>query len=285
MATRLRSAFWVPVFDELADPRVVARLAAEAEEAGWDGFFLWDHIAWAAPVKQVADPWISLAAAATATESVRLGPMVTPLARRRPAKLARETVSLDQLSGGRLTLGVGLGSDVYGAEFVRTGEQVDPRIRAEQLDETLDILTAAWSGSPVRHRGRHYVIDDVTFLPMPVQRPHVPIWVAGYAGRANPMRRAARFDGYFPIGVQHPDQVAELAETIRGLRTGPAAPHDTAPYDLVVPVPAGADLAPYAAAGATWCLPELDPEAMTLDHVQGVLRDGPATSATEAAAP
>jgi alkanesulfonate monooxygenase SsuD/methylene tetrahydromethanopterin reductase-like flavin-dependent oxidoreductase (luciferase family) len=279
MTTQLRSAFWIPVFDELADPRVVARLAAEAEEAGWDGFFLWDHIAWAAPVQQVADPWISLAAAATATESLRLGPMVTPVARRRPAKLARETVSLDQLSGGRLTLGVGLGSDVYGAEFVRTGEEVDAKIRAELLDETLDILTAAWSGQPVHHRGQHHVIDDVTFLPTPVQQPRVPVWVAGYAGKMNPMRRAARFDGYFPIGVRHPDQIAELHEKIRDLRADP-----TAPYDIVVPVAPGADPAAYAATGATWCLTELDPEEMTLDHVRGVLKDGPVIPKHEEAA-
>ncbi|WP_419706844.1 LLM class flavin-dependent oxidoreductase [Promicromonospora sp. NFX87] len=280
MTTHIRSAFWLPVFDELADPRVVARLAAEAEEVGWDGFFLWDHIAWAAPVQQVGDPWISLAAAATATESIRLGPMVTPVARRRPVKLARETASLDQLSGGRLTLGVGLGSDVYGAEFVSTGEAVDARVRAELLDETLDILTAAWSGLPVRHRGKHYVVDDITFLPTPVQERRVPVWVAGYAGRVNPMRRAARFDGYFPIGFRHPDQIAELRETISGRRPDPSAP-----YDLVVPVAPGADPTEYAAAGATWCLTELDPDEMTLDHVRGVLRDGPpTTSRSEAVA-
>lgn len=275
MTTKPRSAFWVPLFDELADPRVVARLAAEAEEVGWDGFFVWDHITWAAPVERVADPWISLAAAAVATESVRLGPMVTPVARRRPTKLARETASLDQLAGGRLTLGVGLGNDVYGGEFVSTGEQVDARIRAEMLDETLEILTSAWSGQPVRHSGQHYVVDDLAFLPTPVQ-PRVPIWVAGYAGRVNPMRRAARFDGYFPIGVQDADQLAEIHETVHGLRDDPAAP-----YDLVVPLQPGADPAPYGAAGATWCLTEIEPEGLTLDHVRGVLRDGPAIPARE----
>ena len=95
----------MPLFGDLADPAVVARLAAEAEEAGWHGFFVWDHLCWRAPVRPVADPWITLAAVATATERLRLGPMVTPLARRRLAKVARETVTLDWLSGGRLTLG------------------------------------------------------------------------------------------------------------------------------------------------------------------------------------
>jgi alkanesulfonate monooxygenase SsuD/methylene tetrahydromethanopterin reductase-like flavin-dependent oxidoreductase (luciferase family) len=265
-----RSALWLPLFDDLADPLAAARLAAEAEELGWAGFFVWDHLTWAAPVQRVADPWISLAAVATATDSIRLGPMATPLARRRPAKLARETASLDRLSSGRLTLGVGLGSDVHAAEFARTGEQVDGRIRAEMLDESLDILTSAWSGRPVRHRGRHYVVDDLMFLPTPVQRPRVPVWVAGFAGRLRPLRRAARFDGYFPLALQHPDQLAEIHELINDRRADP-----TAPYDIAVAVQPGVDPAPYVAAGATWCLTELDPDAITLDHVRGVLRDGP----------
>lgn len=272
MAVEPRSALWVPLFDELADPLVAARLAAEAEEVGWNGFFVWDKLTWPAPVEQVADPWISLAAVATATDSLRLGPMVTPVARRRPAKLARETAALDRLSAGRLTFGVGLGSDVHGAELARTGEQVDGRIRAEVLDETLAILTSAWSGQPVRHRGPHHVIDDLAFRPTPVQQPRVPVWVAGYADRRSPLRRAARFDGYFPIELRHPDQLAEIVETIHCLRPDPRAP-----YDIAVAVPPGIDPAPYVAAGATWCLTDLEPEVITLDHVRGVLADGPAT--------
>jgi alkanesulfonate monooxygenase SsuD/methylene tetrahydromethanopterin reductase-like flavin-dependent oxidoreductase (luciferase family) len=268
MATHPRWAIWVPLFDELADPLVAARLAAEAEEAGWDGFFVWDKLTWPAPVERLADPWISLAAAAMATESVRLGTMVSPIARRRPAKLARETASLDRLSGGRLTLGVGLGGDTYGAEFGPTGEQVDDRVRAEMLDEALDILTSAWSGQPVRHRGRHYLVDDLTFLPTPVQRPRVPIWVGGFAGRPKPLLRAARYDGFFPVELRDADHLAEVAETIRGRRPDP-----TAPYDIAVPVPPGLDPAAYVAAGATWCLAEFAPETMTLDQVRGVIRD------------
>ena len=219
--TKPRFALWVPLFDELADPVVAARLAALAEELGWDGFFVWDRLTWPAPVERVADPWISLAAAAAATDSIRLGPMVTPVPRYRPAQLARQTASLDRLSGGRLTLGVGLGGDSYGAEFARTGEQVDDRVRAEMLDEALDVLLAAWSGLPVRHRGAHYAIDDLVFEPTPVQRPRVPIWAAGTAGLRRPWRRAARLDGYFPVDVRHPGQLAEIGETIRGLRPDP----------------------------------------------------------------
>ena len=199
--TKLRSALWLPLFDDLADPRVVARVAAEAEEAGWDGCFVWDHLCWRAPVRQVSDPWIALTAIATATERLRLGPMVTALARRRPAKVARETATLDLLSDGRLTLGVGLGSDRFAGELSRTGEQVDDRRRGRMLDESLAILAAAWSGKPVRHHGEHYTVDDIAFLPRPVQRPGVPVWAAGFPGHFKPIRRAARLDGFFPINL------------------------------------------------------------------------------------
>jgi alkanesulfonate monooxygenase SsuD/methylene tetrahydromethanopterin reductase-like flavin-dependent oxidoreductase (luciferase family) len=119
----MRSGLWLPLFEELADPGVVARLAAEAEEWGWHGVFVWDQLRWREPIRQVADPWITLAAIATATEEVMLGPMVTPLPRRRPAKVARETATLDRLSGGRLILGVGLGGDQFASEFSKTGSR------------------------------------------------------------------------------------------------------------------------------------------------------------------
>ena len=187
-----------PAVRPLADPALVARLAAEAEEAGWHGVFVWDHVRWREPVVEVADPWITLAAIATATVGVRLGPMVTPLARRRPVKVARETATLDRLSGGRLTLGVGLGSDEFGSEYSMTGEEVDDRRRARMLDESLEILAAAWSGEPVHHRSEHYTVDGMRFLPRPVQRPGVPVWVAGFYGKPRPLRRAARHQGSSP---------------------------------------------------------------------------------------
>lgn len=269
----MNSALWLPLFEELADPRAVVRVAAEAEEAGWHGVFVWDHLRWRPPVTQVGDPWVTLAAIATATERVRLGPMVMPLPRRRPAKVARESVTLDGLSRGRLTLGVGIASDRFGGELSRTGEQLDDRVRGQMLDEALAILTVAWSGEPVEHRGEHYTVDGMQFLPRPVQRPGVPVWVAGIAGNAKPLRRAARYDGYFPANLEHPDQLAEIAASVAELR------HDAAePFDLVVGLPVGVDPAPYAQAGATWWLPELAPETVSLDQVRGVLRDGPLVS-------
>jgi alkanesulfonate monooxygenase SsuD/methylene tetrahydromethanopterin reductase-like flavin-dependent oxidoreductase (luciferase family) len=268
----VRSGLFVPLFGELANPVVVGRLAAEAEEAGWDGFFVWDHVRWRPPVLEVADPWITLAAIATATTSIRLGPLVTPLARRRPAKVARETATLDRFSDGRLTLGVGLGSDRFGDEFSITGEEVDDRRRGRMLDESLEILCAAWSGEPVHHEGEHYTIGGMRFLPRPVQRPGVPIWVAGYYGSARPLRRAARHQGFFPVGVQHPDQLAEIVTAIAKLRRE-AGIDITDPYDIVAEIEPGHDPMPYAAAGATWWLVGFPPDTVTVDLVRGVLRD------------
>jgi alkanesulfonate monooxygenase SsuD/methylene tetrahydromethanopterin reductase-like flavin-dependent oxidoreductase (luciferase family) len=275
----MRSGVFLPLFDPLADPAVVARLAAEAEEAGWDGFFVWDHIRWREPVAAVGDTQVTLAAIASATERIRLGPMVTPLARRRPAKVARETVALDRLSGGRLTLGVGLGDDRFGREYSMTGEERDERRRARMLDEALEILTAAWSGEPVHHRGEHYTVAGMRFLPRPVQRPRVPVWVAGLPGRPRPMRRAVAYDGFFPVNLESADQLADIAARIVALRR--QAGHDLAErYDLVAALEPGIDPVPYSKAGATWWLVGLGWEGISADRVRGVIRDGPATRGT-----
>src|SRR5262245_51556175 len=268
-------ALYLPIFDALADPALVARLSAEAEEAGWDGVFVWDHVRWREPVVEVADPQITLAAIATATERIRLGPLVTPLARRRPVKVARETATLDRLSGGRLTLGVGLGGDEFGSEYSKTGEELDPRRRAGMLDESLEILRAAWSGEPVHHRGEHYLVDGMRFLPRPVQRPGVPVWVAGFPGHRRPLLRAARHEAYFPANLEGPDQLAEIVAGLPALRR--AAGRDPAEaYDVVVALPQGSDPAPYAAVGATWCLVEFPGDAASADRARGVIREGPA---------
>jgi alkanesulfonate monooxygenase SsuD/methylene tetrahydromethanopterin reductase-like flavin-dependent oxidoreductase (luciferase family) len=265
---------WVPLFDELADPLVVARLAAEAEEAGWHGVFVWDHIRWHEPVQAAADPWITLAAIAGATERVLLGPMVTPLPRRRPTKVAREAVTLDQLSGGRLVLGVGLGSDASGEELSKTGEELEAKRRAAMLDESLDILTAAWSGEPVHHHGEHHRVDGIRFLPRPVQQPSIPVWVAALARNVRPLRRAARYDGVFAVNLEHADQLAEAVATIADLRRAADAA-DARRYEVVVGLEPGVDAGPYVEAGATWWMADLAPETLTLDQIRGVLRDGP----------
>jgi alkanesulfonate monooxygenase SsuD/methylene tetrahydromethanopterin reductase-like flavin-dependent oxidoreductase (luciferase family) len=228
-----KRGLFLPAFDELVDPRLLAELASAADACGWDGFFLWDHVAYRPPVRAVADPWVALAAIAVATERLRIGPLVTPLSRRRVQKLARETVTLDHLSQGRLTLGVGLGSDRNG-ELEPFGEVVNARERAQLLDRGLERLSAFWSGE---------------FEPLPLQRPRIPVWVAGRWPNRRPVRRAAKWDGLFPIDLPGPDALAELVDEVRGLRDASAGP-----FDFVVEVPPGADVAPWEAAGATWVL-------------------------------
>jgi len=255
---------FLPVFDELSDPSLVARLAAAAEEAGWDGVFVWDHIAYRAPVQALADPWVTLAAIACATQHVRLGPMVTPVPRRRPVKLAREVATLDRLSDGRLVLGVGIGGDGSG-ELSATGEQLEDRVRGAMLDEALAVLRAAWTGRQVDHRGEHYIVDGLTLLPTPVQPGGPPVWVAVRWGNPAPLRRAARHDGVFPIGIEEPAQLAELVAAI-GRDDG---------FDVAVGGPPGSDHTGYEDAGATWWMTSF-PITTTEADVRAVLRDGPA---------
>jgi alkanesulfonate monooxygenase SsuD/methylene tetrahydromethanopterin reductase-like flavin-dependent oxidoreductase (luciferase family) len=281
----MRYAVNVPNFEDYSDVRTVAALAADAEAAGWDGFFVWDHLAFVKAWKlRVADPWVLLTGVALATERLRLGPMVTPVPRRRPWKLARETVTLDRLSGGRLVLGVGLGEppeDEYGS----FGEPTDPVVRAAMLDEGLEVLTRLWSGETVSFEGRHYRVDQVAFQPTPVQRPRIPIWVAGAWPRRGPLRRAARFDGSCPLKVDaggelvvlEPDDVRELRAVVDRHREDPAAPFDvmlggTTPED---PAAARAMLEPLAEAGMTWWQESVDPRQTDLEAFRRRVRQGP----------
>jgi alkanesulfonate monooxygenase SsuD/methylene tetrahydromethanopterin reductase-like flavin-dependent oxidoreductase (luciferase family) len=249
----VRHAIFVAPFDELADPRLLAQLAARAEELGWDGFFLWDHIVYSAPTRAVLDPWIAMSAIAATTERVRIGPLVTPLSRRRMHKLARETVTLDLLSGGRLTLGVGLGSDRHG-ELSPFGEVVDARERATLLDEGLLRLVAYWGGE---------------FEPRPVQRPRIPIWAAARWPHRRPVRRSANWDGLFPVDLPGPEALAELRDEVLALRDP-----DAGPFDFVVTNRPGTDPAPWEAAGATWCLTGFDAQPR-LAAVRDAIEAGP----------
>jgi alkanesulfonate monooxygenase SsuD/methylene tetrahydromethanopterin reductase-like flavin-dependent oxidoreductase (luciferase family) len=172
------------------------------------------------------------------------------------------------LSNGRLTLGVGLGGDQFAGEFSRSGDEVNDRVRAEQLDECLDILTAGWSGETVDHRGKHYLVDGVRFEPRPVAG-RIPIWCAGFPGNVKPIRRAARYDGFFPVNLTSPDQVASgvaIVEEERGSLDG---------FDVVIALESGTDVQPYTDAGATWCLTDWDPAVLRLADVQSVVTEGP----------
>ena len=280
----MRYALNLPNFADYADARKVAALAAEAEAAGWDGFFVWDHMVYDKRQRlPVADPWILLAAVVLATERLRLGPMVTPLARRRPWKVARETVTLDHLSGGRLILGVGLGTPAED-EFGAFGEPTEAATRAARLDEGLEVLTRLWSGETVSFEGRHYRVDQVAFQPTPVQRPRIPVFVAGVWPRRAPLRRAARFDGVVPLKVGaeelvmlEADELAELLEVVRAERPGGG------PFEVMVggrtpgddPAAARAVVEPLAAAGMTWWTEELEPRRGDLEAMWERIRQGP----------
>jgi alkanesulfonate monooxygenase SsuD/methylene tetrahydromethanopterin reductase-like flavin-dependent oxidoreductase (luciferase family) len=263
----VKQAIHLPTVGELADPRVLADLAAAAEEHGWDGVFLWDHLLRPeTEPPEVADTWVALAAVASATSMIRLGPMVTPLVRSGPQRLARAAVTLDQLSAGRLTLGLGLGHDRWG-ELRRFGEPTDPRERADLLDEGVELLVALWSGEELHHRGPHYVADGVRFLPTPVQRPRIPLWFAARGDARRPVRRAARYEGLFPVDV-NPGQLSRMLDIVAAERDGLDG------FDVAVSIPPGGDPEPYADRGATWILWGLQP-GDPLKDVQTYVEAGP----------
>jgi alkanesulfonate monooxygenase SsuD/methylene tetrahydromethanopterin reductase-like flavin-dependent oxidoreductase (luciferase family) len=248
----MRFGLDLPNFGDFSDVRLIAEIASAAEASGWDGVFIWDHIARSTafpPGLPFADVTVALTAIALATERVRFGTLVTPLPRRRPHKVAREFASLDQLSGGRVILGVGLGSPAD-SEYEAFGEDSDPRQRADVLDESLEVITALWKGQPVHHDGARLQVRTDAFLPRPVQEPRIPIWVgARWPAKPRPLRRAAAWDGFMPTAPSgsdekgfEPDHVAEMRETI-----GPER-------DLAIMPPEGRDPAEYKEAGATWLI-------------------------------
>jgi alkanesulfonate monooxygenase SsuD/methylene tetrahydromethanopterin reductase-like flavin-dependent oxidoreductase (luciferase family) len=260
------------------DPRTTAELAALAEEHGWDGVFTWDAIA--IGTMEAYDPWVVMAAMAMRTERVRLGAIVTPPSRRRPWKLAREAMTLDVLSNGRLILPVGLGA-LDDAAFGNVGEPTDARTRAELLDESLAILDGLWSGEPFAFEGRHYRFGEMTFRPVPVQRPRIPIWVVGAWPHERSMRRTLRWDGVYAQtdGVAGVREVVEWAE-----REWPAATRDR-PWDVVAEgrtdagdhAAAAATVAEYEAAGATWWI-ESDWESSSIEAIRRRIVAGPPRS-------
>jgi alkanesulfonate monooxygenase SsuD/methylene tetrahydromethanopterin reductase-like flavin-dependent oxidoreductase (luciferase family) len=244
----------VPNLAEYADPRVLVSLARDAEAAGWDGFFVWDHVAYHQRGWPVTDPWVAISAVAAVTERVRVGVLVTILARRRPSKVARETVALDHLSGGRAVFGAGIGSAVE-EEFEAFGEDGSAVTRAERLDEALEVITGLWSGEPFWYDGRHHHVDDALFLPRPVQQPRIPVWVAGRWPNRPPFRRAARWDGVFPTFADvsdpnvAPSLLREAVDYTYQHRSKGAAPLDVV---LEGQTPGAPPLDEYADAGLTW---------------------------------
>ena len=261
-------------FGSYGDPAVIARLAASAERAGWDGFFVWDHLAyvWNGPT---GDPWILLAAAASTTSRLRLGTAISPIPRYQPHLLAGTLVTLDVLSGGRMILGAGLGG--VSKEFEAFGGPAETGVRAAMTDEGLTVIDLLWQGEPVVHQGRFYAVRDVTLSPRPVQRPRVPVWIGGNSDAA--LRRAARWDGWIADTASEsaitmtPEQLAGRIERVWAHRapnlaldvacSGYSAPDDSRIAE------------PYRQAGATWWLESIHDIRGSLEAMTERIEAGP----------
>ena len=252
-----------------------------AEEAGWDGVFLEDYIVYWGAQGVTYDPWLTLTAMALRTRRVKLGVTVTPLPSRLPWKIAREAITLDHLSNGRLILGFGLG-DPQDRYF---GESIDFNQRAEMLDEGLDILVGLMSEQPFSYQGKHYHVNEITFRPGPLQKPRIPIWLGGFWPRKAPTLRAARWDGFCPAKV--PDEQGDgyiKPEDIRAIQSLVAQHRtDAAPFDLIAggnssgtdPAQARAHVETFSEAGATWWMEFLLPDPGESAEALARLKQGP----------
>ena len=275
----MQYALYLPNFGAEHSARGLADLAGEAEQAGWDGFFLWDHVNSLDYNVPMLDVWVALTAMAMTTTRIRLGATVTPLPRRRPWVLARQTVTLDHLSNGRLTLGVGLG---IVEDYEPFGEDADNKVRAAKLDEGLEILTGLWKGLPFEHHGKAYQVEKVTFQPPSFQQPRIPVWVGGWWPTKAPFRRAARWDGVIPLkqsgdNLLTPQDVVEVRDFIQQERTSEE------PFDIAIiswtdpsdPKAAAEKVAAYAEAGTTWWLESLYMQQNAMSEMRSRIRLGP----------
>ena len=268
------------------DARTLAELSRLAEDSGWDGVFLEDYIVWQSNQDvPTYDPWVALAAIAMRTKRIRIGTQVTALARRRPWKLARETVTLDHLSNGRLILGVGLGdtgeSVLPDVSFTHFNEMTNTKERSHMLDEALEVLVGLWRGEPFEYSGQYYQVEEVTFLPRPVQSPRIPIWIGGGLPLKGPMRRAVRWDGMCPYkhGSHYlmPEDISKLRDFVRGQRGSLDG------YDIVVGGSARRIdweeereyIRSLAKAGITWWTEYIPPDSGDLETVWSLIERGP----------
>jgi hypothetical protein len=275
---------------ESAEIQRFAGLALEAEEAGWDAIFVADAIGIETPQVPAFpwfDPWIVLAAMAANTRRIRIGTMITPVPRRRPWKLARETATLDHLSAGRVILAVGLGAAADDGGFYKVGEAMELKARAQLLDEGLEIMNGLWSGKPFSFAGEHYRVDGMTMLPTPVQAPRIPIWVVGVWPKPKSMHRALKWDGIIPQKYKaspaeitmKPSDIKTIRQFVDENRT------DVSPFDIVVggQTPAKSrkraveTVRPYIEAGATWWIESVwsaDP-SKGLEKASARIKQGP----------
>jgi alkanesulfonate monooxygenase SsuD/methylene tetrahydromethanopterin reductase-like flavin-dependent oxidoreductase (luciferase family) len=261
------------------DPQDYVDLAVLGENNGWDGFFLWDHIFLSSNrTLPVLDPWIILSAIAVKTKKIRLGTTVTPLARRRPWIIAKEVTTLDYLSKGRIILGIGLGND---PEFRDFGENTDPLIRSEKLDESLHIIKGLWANNSFTFKGKHYNIKNVEFFPKPFQE-KIPIWVGGNWPNKKPFQRAAQYDGIFPLkagsdDALSPNEYKDIIKYIKQYRSS----FDS--YDIIKPfISTGLDKEDYWSfkntflnIGISWFVELIYPGRDSLDNIKKVISQGP----------
>ncbi|MFW9803664.1 MAG: LLM class flavin-dependent oxidoreductase [Candidatus Thorarchaeota archaeon] len=280
----MRYGINIPNFGWFGDINTLVEIAVDAEDAGWDGFFLWDHMLVFKQedmVLQFADPWIALAAIACNTKRMQFGPLITPLPRRRPWKVAREAMTVDHLSKGRLILGVGIGAPTD-VEFEYFGEVSNEKIRAEMLDESLDIVRGLWTGEKFSYQGKHYRLEEMTFLPKPTRQSGIPIWVGGSYPHKAPFQRAARYDGVSPIHSNWPEplipehvtQILEIVHTERG---------NLNDYDVVVcgettGTDSSADretIESWVEVGSTWWLENINGMRAVIDDLRERVRRGP----------
>jgi alkanesulfonate monooxygenase SsuD/methylene tetrahydromethanopterin reductase-like flavin-dependent oxidoreductase (luciferase family) len=267
-----------PVSGEVSVEKIVDWIVL-AEQSGWDGFSFWDHMTFYPDNAEIFDPWILRGAVAARTKRIKIVANITPLPRRRAWKVARETATLDRLSNGRLIFGVGIGNPPE--DFSLFGEESDPKVRAERLDESLEIITGLWTGKPFSFEGRHHSIREVTFLPTPVQTPRIPIWVGGMWPAKAPMRRAAKWDGVCPSrmwpDVLTPVDLHELLEYIESFRG------DLRNFDVSVGGQTNGGnkrkdedtLAPWIGAGVTWWFEEINAWRAKANELEARIRRGP----------
>jgi alkanesulfonate monooxygenase SsuD/methylene tetrahydromethanopterin reductase-like flavin-dependent oxidoreductase (luciferase family) len=247
------------------DPNTLVELGVLAEESGWDGVFIWDGLYYGNyATEPFHDAWIALAAIAARTKRIRIGTMVTALARRKPWDVARQAVTLDRLSKGRFILSVALGAEDEGG-FGKVGEPADRKSKAEKLSESLEILTGLWSGKPFSYSGKHYKIEEMAFLPKPLQEPRIPIWVVAAWPKRKSMERAIRYDGIIPTKMlpngefddMTVQDISEMREFINARRLGENSVYD---IEMAGETPgedrekANSIVRPLAGAGVTWWL-------------------------------
>src|ERR1035437_7938472 len=265
MGGHMKHGLFLPPFDGLADVERMAELAILAEEVGWDGFFVWDHLRYPAPVRDILDPYACLAVMAARTSRIALGPMVTPLIRRRPQVVAGQA------------MGLGIGDDYPGGELACFGELTDAVERGRALNEGIAIFRGLVSGEEVNVTGEFFKAQGVTFQPTAYRSSGIPVWTAGRWPNPGPVRRAAHHQGMMVIQITEPRQVVDFRAKLSG------AGADLDHLDVVVWGQRDEKMiyrederyAEWARAGVTWFLTGPGPFNLDYDEVHQYVAAGP----------